>query len=322
MELTTYASWLNSVFGLFDTFLLGICHELAVEFGDILTPIANILDVAGHWGAMFIALAVMLMCFRKTRMAGFAMIVAIGIAGGFAEFLVKDIVARPRPFVSSELFASWWQFVGSPDVHGSSFPSGHVTGATAAMIALAYGVRRWWASLLGVIMIALMALDRMYLQVHYPSDVIAGFILGFIAGIVGYAIVQGIWRLLGKHPDQIAEEQYHAALTKQQPFIIPRKENVSYANMRLTPDATQPGTSRMTPSPADPLPPARSGMPTERYMRNTVTQTIQTNEGSRVVVPPMPSVEELAHAQTPSNMTPSGMSVSPSKMNSPQSRRP
>ncbi len=318
MELTTYASWLNDVFSLFDTFILGICHELAAMYGDILTPIANVLDIAGHWGVAFIILAIILMCFKKTRMAGFAMIVAIAIAGGAAEFLIKDLVARPRPFMSSDLFQSWWQFVGSPNVTGTSFPSGHVAGATAAMIALAYGVRRWWASLLGVIMIALMAFDRMYLQVHYPSDVIAGFILGFIGGIVGYAIVQGIWRLLGKHPDQLAEEHYRAALSKQQPFVIPRKEDVEYSYVNTAPNGAQAGeqgtqagaqgaqsnaarTGAFNPVPSTSAV-APNNAPTERYMRNTVAETLETSEGNRVTVPPMPSMEELSRPQKPSDI--------------------
>ena len=58
MELTQYAAWLNDVFGLFDTFFLGLHHELAVSYGDVLTPIANFLGAAGHYGVLFIALGV------------------------------------------------------------------------------------------------------------------------------------------------------------------------------------------------------------------------------------------------------------------------
>lgn len=211
MELTVYAAWLNDTFALFDSFVLGLHHELALQFGEYLAMPAHVLDVGGHLGVMFGVFAVLLMFFRKTRMAGVAIIVGMAIAGGLSEFIIKDLVARPRPFEMSDTFYTWWQFVGSADSHGTSFPSGHVAGCTAAMIALSYAARRWWVSLLGVLMILAMAIDRMYLIVHYPSDVLGGFILGFVSGVIGYAIVQGIWRMMGKHPDQLAEARAAAA---------------------------------------------------------------------------------------------------------------
>lgn len=220
MELTVYAAWLNDVFGLFDSFVLALHHELAVAYGTQLAPIAQFFDVTGHMGIMWAVLAVVLVFFRKTRMAGFAMLAGLAIGGGIAELIIKDIVARPRPFEMSDAFNAWWQFAGSTETNGASFPSGHVAGCTAALIALSYAARRWYVSLFSVIMIFATAIDRMYLQVHYPSDVLAGFILGFVCGVIGYAIVQGIWRMMGKHPDQIARAKAdaarHAAVSAQQ----------------------------------------------------------------------------------------------------------
>lgn len=225
MELTVYAAWLNDVFALFDSFVLGLHHELALAYGEYIDPVAQALSTGGHMGAMFIVFAVFLLIFRRTRMAGVAMLVSMAIAGSFSEFIIKDLVARPRPFEMSDTFYAWWQFVGSTPVHGSSFPSGHVAGATAAMIALAYAARRWYVSLFGVIVMLAMAIDRMYLMVHYPSDVLAGFILGFVCGVAGYAIVQGIWRLMGKHPDQLADAKA-AASRHAAPVDIPRGDMV------------------------------------------------------------------------------------------------
>ena len=283
MELTQYAAWLNDVFGLFDTFFLSLHHELAVSYGDTLTPIANALGAAGHWGVMFIVLALILLIFKKTRMAGVAILVAIGIAGALSEFAIKDLVMRPRPFQMSDTFNAWWQFVGSPDAHGSSFPSGHVAGATAAMIALAYAARRWYVSLLGVLMILAMAIDRMYLQVHFPSDVLAGFILGFASGIVGYAIIQGVWRLFGQHPDQIAERK--AAASRHADIAIPRGNDLTYATVGQPQPMAQ-GQQQFAQQPAQAQPgPAYAPA---RYSQHAVPQTLQTAEGATVTVPPVP----------------------------------
>ena len=293
MELTEYAAWLNDVFGLFDTFFLGLHHELAVSYGDYLTPIANALGAAGHMGIMFGVLGVFLLIFRKTRMAGAAILLAVGIGGFISEFVIEDLVARPRPYLMSNTFNSWWEFVGSPDAHGFSFPSGHVAGATAAMIALAYAARKWWVSLLGVLMVAAMAISRMYLQVHYPSDVLAGFILGFFAGIVGYAIIQGIWRLLGQHPDQIAEAKARASRHAAE-VAIPRGADVSYAAVGMPQNAQQDNYwQQMAPAPQQPTGPAPAPA---RYAQHAVPRTIQTASGGTVAVPPVPVQASAADA--------------------------
>ena len=281
MDVTVYAAWLNDVFGLFDTFFLSLHHELAVSYGDTLTPIANALGAAGHYGILFIALGLILLIFRKTRMAGAAILLAIAIAGGLSEFVIKDIVARPRPFEMSEAFNAWWQFVGSPGAHSSSFPSGHVAAATAAAIALAYAARRWWVSLAGVLMVVLMAIDRMYLQVHYPSDVLGGFFVGFFGGIIGYAIIQGVWRLFGEHPDQIAERKA-AASRHAAPITIPRGGEVQYEAVNMQPQAAAP---QPAPRPTTPTGPAPASA---RFAEHAVPQTLQTAGGNTVVVPGVP----------------------------------
>ena len=226
-------------------------------------------------------------------MAGAAILLAVGIGGFVSEFVIEDLVARPRPYLMSDTFNSWWQFVGSPDAHGYSFPSGHVAGATAAMIALAYAARKWWVSLLGVLMVLAMAISRMYLQVHYPSDVLAGFILGFFAGIIGYAIIQGIWRLLGQHPDQLAERRARASRHAAE-VQIPRGAEVQYATVGM-PQVAQPGTYQLggqqayqqqyAATPQHPTGPAPAPA---RYVEHSVPRTLQTADGETVAVPPVP----------------------------------
>jgi len=308
MELTQYAAWLNDVFGLFDTFFLGLHHELAVSYADILTPIANALGAAGHYGVIFGVLGVILLIFRKTRMTGVAILLSVFIAGALSEFVIKDIVDRPRPFEFSETFAAWWQFVGSPDAHSSSFPSGHVAAATAAMVALAYGARRWWVSLLGVLFTIAMCMDRMYLQVHYPSDVLAGFIIGFFSGIIGYAIIQGVWRLFGEHPDQIAARKY--AASRHADVVIPRGADMQYAAVNMpaqqAPQQYQPQYRQPYQQPYQqqaPQPylqqaaaPTRPAPAPARYASHAATQTLQTAAGSTVAVPGVPV--ERASADT------------------------
>lgn len=90
--------------------------------------------------------------------------------------LTKVLLARPRP----ELFpdVDYWQ-TASP-----SFPSGHATGSAAFALTVFYVVRRLYprwqalAGLLGLLFCLLVSASRLYLQVHYPSDILAGIALG------------------------------------------------------------------------------------------------------------------------------------------------
>lgn len=106
--------------------------------------------------------------------------VAIGLAGfGLAAIVVKLEVARRRPPLPYAVMA----------VDGYSFPSGHALGVTTAMLISAWAVTRWvirsWNGRIAfwtttVVFIAGVGFSRVYLGVHYPSDVIAGWLLGTI----------------------------------------------------------------------------------------------------------------------------------------------
>ena len=83
-----------------------------------------------------------------------------------------------------------------------SFPSGHTTSATAAMVGLflaAKQKKRLWPVL---IFPFLMGFSRIYLMVHYTSDVLAGLVAGTLGAIAAYYITKGIFLLLEKHKDK------------------------------------------------------------------------------------------------------------------------
>lgn len=189
METTLMAAWLNDAFAAFDTTILGAFHALAECGGFAFTPLFEAVSFVGEKGACFFALAIVLMAFRRTRKAGVVMFVAICLGALATNVVLKDLVARPRSFESTALFFDWWRFAGAAPEDGFSFPSGHMTAAAAAMTALMLERRTWKTVVGGSLVMLVMGTARCYLMAHYPSDVLAGFLVGALAAAAAWLLV-------------------------------------------------------------------------------------------------------------------------------------
>lgn len=87
--------------------------------------------------------------------------------------ILKNAFRQPRPF--------WIDpSIQAGEAEGYGFPSGHVMNATAVYFLLAVYLRRWWGWGLALLFIALMGLSRLYLGVHFLTDIIAGFVIGLL----------------------------------------------------------------------------------------------------------------------------------------------
>ena len=102
---------------------------------------------------------------------------AVGLADAVAYRVVKALIVRPRPLLNPEI-VSWLRVVG--EAHGPSFPSNHATNCFAGAVILVWYFPRWRGLI--YTFAALVAYSRIALGVHYPSDVIAGIILGSVVG--------------------------------------------------------------------------------------------------------------------------------------------
>lgn len=193
--------FLNTTFSAFDGGIFNAMHRLAESAGSVLTPFFKIITLIGEKGLIFFAIAVVLMLFAKTRKLGICMFGAVACGAILTNLVLKDIIARPRPFESRVEFSEFWQFVGSPAEDGYSFPSGHMTAIMAAMTTLFIVCNKKW-SWVGFIGVLLMGVSRVYLIAHYATDVIAGIVVGAVADIIAVLITKLIYKLLETHQEK------------------------------------------------------------------------------------------------------------------------
>lgn len=132
----------------------------------------------GELGACWLFTALVLLFMKKYRRAGLLMLAAILAATLLGEGLLKHIIRRPRPF---QYFGPDPGFLLIAPPGGYSFPSGHTCASFAAATALFGQHKRQGAP--AYILAALIGFSRVFLWVHFPSDVLAGAILGTLAGV-------------------------------------------------------------------------------------------------------------------------------------------
>lgn len=185
MELSAAALWINTTFAGFDMGLTLAIHKLYFIAGWFFTPLFEFISFLGHDGIPLIILSVVLMFFKKTRRFGIAMGLSLAIGAIITNCVLKVLIARPRPYAdTASVFHQLWLTVGQNMESDKSFPSGHTTAAFASMTAV-FLVGRKNISWTAFIFAVLMAIARVYLVVHFPSDVVAGIIVGLAAGFLG-----------------------------------------------------------------------------------------------------------------------------------------
>lgn len=143
----------------------------------------------GDEGYLWIALGIVLLFWKKTRPIGVTVLLALLLDFVIINLTLKGLVARPRPFVVNETIVP---LVGGVSPY-RSFPSGHSGGSFAAMLALS----KWVPKKIGIpaiILATMVALSRLYVGVHYPTDILGGFVVGLVSSFAAYRIVKLIIR--------------------------------------------------------------------------------------------------------------------------------
>lgn len=145
--------------------------------GPVMTAVANVLSFLAEETVLVVVLVVIYLTYSKK--AGFGLFCSL-MGAQLVTNILKPIIRRPRPFmVYSDIDAGRLS-----TATGWSFPSGHTTGAAAFLPALGRLSGKTWATVFGVILAILVGLSRNMLGVHWPTDCLAGLLIGLVFSLV------------------------------------------------------------------------------------------------------------------------------------------
>ncbi len=162
-----------------------IAAHLQTAFGDAVMPVITLL---GDAGIFWIAMAVVLLCIPKCRKVGFTMGASLLIGLLLCNVTLKPLVARIRPYdYELEHFGTTIKLLVDAQ-HDFSFPSGHTIASFEAATAIFLYNKKWGSGAL--VLASLIAFSRLYLYVHYPTDVLASVVLGIGIAFLGKFLIE------------------------------------------------------------------------------------------------------------------------------------
>lgn len=158
----------------------------------VLDDIMIFITTLGNGGMIWIAATVLLLIPKKTRKV--AIISAVALLGSLIinNHLIKNLVQRPRPYMT---FTDLRILIPTPSEF--SFPSGHTSSSFAAASVFYTNLPKK-IGVPAVILAGFIGLSRLYVGVHYPTDVIAGMLMGYFLGYLAETIVNFFAKKLKK----------------------------------------------------------------------------------------------------------------------------
>lgn len=157
----------------------------------LLDAVLPVVTAFADHGLGWIAVAVLLLFFKRTRktglMAGMALIIGLVLV----NIIMKPLFGRVRPYDVNEAMRAF--LLVAPLTDGS-FPSGHTLASFEVATVLMIREKRF--GIPALVLAVLIAFSRLYLYVHYPTDVFCAIVLGIVFGILGVIIVDKIWNVI------------------------------------------------------------------------------------------------------------------------------
>ncbi len=168
---------MNDFFGALTAIELQVLDFISIHLSnpvmDFLMPIIS--AVCNH-GEIWIAASIIMMFFQKTRKAGISVAFALILGFLIGNMTIKPLVARIRPYELAQASL----LVSAPTDY--SFPSGHTLASFGSAFAIFMNYRK--VGVYAIILASIIAFSRLYLYVHYPTDILVSVILGYVFAVV------------------------------------------------------------------------------------------------------------------------------------------
>ncbi len=164
--------------------LLWIENHLRFDF---ITPFWKFITLFSEAGLFWIILCLLFLCFKKTRKVGIVMMIALIVDALIVNVCLKNYFARIRPY---DAYEDIIRLTGIQTEY--SFPSGHTAVAFASVMAIYLTLKKEQKKYFIFVWIfaCCIGFSRLYLGVHYPSDVLVGALVGMMSGWIAYWIVK------------------------------------------------------------------------------------------------------------------------------------
>lgn len=185
MDFITSFDW--KVFQFFEEYL----------WNPVLNVIMAVITTLGDGGIIWIVCAICLLITKKYRKVGAMVACGLIFSLIFTDGVFKPLIERVRPFD----FDGWPAEFVFPNLiekpHSLSFPSGHTSSSFAAAVPMLLGCKKR-IGIPAVVFAFLVGISRIYVHVHYTTDVLAGFIFGVLYGLAAYFLVTRLIPLISK----------------------------------------------------------------------------------------------------------------------------
>ncbi|EFI41736.1 phosphatase PAP2 family protein [Peptoniphilus sp. oral taxon 386] len=161
---------------------LKILDMISTIRNPILDKIMIFISTLGNAGAIFIIIGLFLFIRKDTRRIGLTVLISLLFCLIFGNIILKPLIGRVRPYDANNVK------IIVKHLKDASFPSGHTFSAVACAMSVSFYNRRYGRILF--VFAALMAFSRMYLYLHYPTDILGGAVLGIFCALLSREVMK------------------------------------------------------------------------------------------------------------------------------------
>lgn len=158
----------------------------------ILDPIMQFITSLGDGGILWIIVTAVLLIIPKTRKTGILCLISLGFTVLVNNIILKNLVNRTRPYVAIPDLILITKNPGD-----ASFPSGHTAASFSVAVVMLMTMKKRYG-IPAIVLASLIALSRLYVGVHYPSDVLGGFVVATLIAVATVEISKPVSKALEK----------------------------------------------------------------------------------------------------------------------------